>query len=489
MVAAEIRAQQTSEPLAEFDAAPETVRRIPESLSHEYCAAAIAIEGETLTVAFAAAPSGAAVRRIARATGLTVRPVLAPRERIEAQLARVFGAAVGAIAADTDDNAPAVRAVDRMHRRALAERCSDMHIEPSDRGARIRFRIDGLMRDVEHLPEAVAPAVVSRLKVLAGMDIAERRAPQDGRYTLRVGARSLDARVSSVPAHTGEKIVVRLLDHQTQLPSLDELGMPGQLARLFRCAIELSYGFVVVAGPTGSGKTTTLYAALAHLNTPDRNICTVEDPVERAIPGVTQVQVNARAGVSFASVLRALLRQDPNVLMIGEVRDAETASTAASAALSGQIVFATLHSNDAPRTIDRLVELGLARSSIAAALGTIVAQRLVRRLCIACRRPQETDAGIAQLLDVECDWVHFAPVGCALCKGTGFSGRTGIFEAIAVDDEIRDAVARGASTVAITGLARAGGYRTMTIDCVEKCRAGVTSISELRRVAPHAILQ
>jgi type IV pilus assembly protein PilB len=450
-----------------------TVRLIPESLSYEYRAAALAVADDVLTVAFATSPNDTAIARIERATGLRVDAVLESRERVEERLARVFGAhSTAAATVPEADDAPAVRAVDRIHRQALYERCSDVHIEPADGGARIRFRVDGLLREVERLPEALSAAVVSRLKILAGMDIAERRAPQDGRYTLAFGEHSLDARVSSVPAHGGEKLVVRLLDHQAVLPELAELGMSRHLEQTFRRAIELSCGLIVVAGPTGSGKTTTLYAALAHLNTPERNICTVEDPVERAIPGVTQVQVNARAGVTFGTVLRALLRQDPNVLMVGEVRDEETASTAASAALSGQIVLATLHSNDAPRTIDRLVELGVARSSIAASLGAIVAQRLVRRLCADCRRPQRS--GYRE---------HFVPVGCQLCGGAGFRGRIGVFEAVVIDDTIRGAISGGASSVTVAALAREAGYRTMSTDCLEKCRSGVTSVCELRRVA------
>lgn len=450
-----------------------TVRLIPESLAYECCAVAIALDGNMLTVAFSSTPGDDSIHRVQRATGKHVNAIVATRERIETQLARVYGVASALTTMQDSDDAPAVRAVDRIHRRALYERCSDVHLEPVDRGVRVRFRVDGLLREVDRLPEGLSAAVVSRLKVLAGMDIAERRAPQDGRYTLAFGERSLDARVSSVPAHGGEKLVIRILDQQAVVPALRELGMPEDLERMFRKAIGLSCGFVVVAGPTGSGKTTTLYAALAHLNTPERNICTVEDPVERAIAGITQVQVNARAGVTFAIVLRALLRQDPNVLMIGEMRDEETASTAASAALSGQIVFATLHSNDAPRTVDRLIELGVARSSIAAGLGTVLAQRLVRRLCAGCRRRTIEDGA-----------VQFSPVGCELCAGTGFSGRIGIFEALVVDDAIRDAIGAGATSAAVATLARAAGYRTMTADCLDKCRAGITSLCELRRVAP-----
>jgi type IV pilus assembly protein PilB len=457
------------------------VRRIPESLAWEYGALAINVSEETLTVAFANAPHAGALRRIERAAGLRVVPAVAPADQIQKELARVFGRA--AITQAPTSDAPAVRAADRLHERAFFERCSDIHIEPRAQGARVRFRIDGFLREVESLDDPLAAAVISRVKLLAGMDIADNRRPQDGRYTIRVAERTVDMRVSTVPAREGEKIVIRLLDHHARLPSLRELGMPERIREAFAEVIAHSCGFIVVCGPTGSGKTTSLYAALAELNTPERNVCTVEDPVEQAVAGATQVQVNVKAGVTFASVLRSLLRQDPNVIMVGEMRDAETANIAVSAALSGQMVFTTLHSNDAPRCIERLAELNVARSPLAAGLTAILAQRLVRRLCPHCKSEYSIDAATAQRYGLDPNRSYFQARGCERCNGAGYHDRIGIFELIAIDDPLREAIAGGASSTALAALARERGYRRMAEDCVEKLHAGVTSVEEFARTA------
>ncbi|HTV74135.1 MAG TPA: GspE/PulE family protein [Candidatus Acidoferrales bacterium] len=457
------------------------VRRIPESLAWEYGALAVAADPQTLTVAFAQPPPQDAIARLERATALHVTAVLAPADQIQRELSRVFGR--DAVAQTRLSDAPAVRAVDHLHERAFFERCSDIHIEPVPGGARVRFRVDGFLRDVDHLDDQLASAVASRIKILAAMDIAERRQPQDGRYTISLAEHTLDMRVSSVPARDGEKIVIRLLDHHARLPSLEELGMPEAIREAFSDVVSQSCGFVVVCGPTGSGKTTSLYAALAKLNSPERNICTVEDPVEQAISGITQVQVNTKAGVTFASVLRSLLRQDPDVIMVGEMRDPETANTAISAALSGQMVFTTLHSNDAPRTLDRLGELGVARSSLAAGVSGILAQRLVRRLCPHCKHGVRLDEALAEKFGLERDRLYFEARGCERCNGLGYRDRIGIFEFIAVDDRLRDAISSGLSSVALTQFARERGYRRMAEDCLDKLRSGTTSIEEFRRVA------
>lgn len=469
------------------DASPAIVRRIPEALAWEFEALAVSLEAGVLTVAFANAPTPAAIARIERATALQVCAVRAPADRVRKGLSHVFGRGAVAPGRGIGGDAPAVRAVDALHERAFFDRCSDIHIEPHARGSRVRFRIDGFLREVESFDEGIAPAITSRIKVLAGMDIAEKRQPQDGRYTLEIAGHVLDARVSSMPARDGEKIVVRLLDHHAQLPSLEDLGMAPEMQERFRETIERSCGFIVVCGPTGSGKTTSLYAALSHLNAPERNLCTVEDPVEQAIAGITQVQVNARAGVSFASVLRALLRQDPNVIMVGEMRDAETANTAIAASLAGQLVLATLHSNDAPRTVERLVELGVTRSSMAAGLSAVVAQRLVRLLCPACKVATRPSAADVARYGFAPDETIYEPHGCERCSGVGYRGRIGIFEMLAVDDVIRDAIIAGASSVTVGSLAP--GYRTMTEDGLAKCRAGITSLAEVTRVAVTGILR
>lgn len=457
------------------------VRTIPENLAWEYGALPLGASENTLTVAFAGEPPEGAIRRIERATGLRVQALSLPADQIQKELSRVFGRQ--SIAPTLNSDAPAVRALDRLHERAFFERCSDIHIEPYVGGARVRLRIDGFLREVEHIEDPLALAIVSRIKVLAGMDISDKRQPQDGRHTIRIAERSIDLRVSSVPARDGEKIVIRLLDHHARLPSLAKLGMPEEIRTAFSSLIGQSCGFIVVCGPTNSGKTTSLYAALAALNVPERNLCTVEDPVEQALAGITQVQVNVKAGVTFASILRSLLRQDPDVLMVGEMRDGETANTAVSAALAGQMVFTTLHANDAPRSIARLSELGVTRSSLAAGLSAALAQRLVRRLCTHCKRATRIDAVTAQRYGLQQEHVYFEAQGCERCDGVGYHDRIGIFELIVLDEELRDAVAGGASSLTLAQLARRRGYRPMVDDCLDKVRSGVTSISELARVA------
>jgi type IV pilus assembly protein PilB len=465
--------------------APSIARMIPLGIAQEFGALAVSCDGERLFVAFGDVPSEIALSRIERSTSLRVVPLRARHEQIALALGRAWGtSAQPPVLRNEPIDAPAVRAVDDLHDRAFVARASDIHIEPTHEGARARFRVDGVLREAGRFESGLAQAMVSRIKVLAGMDIAERRQPQDGRYSVTIAGHAIDARVSSVPSIDGETLAVRLLDRRANLPGLNELGLPHDLVARYREAVARPAGFIAVCGPTGSGKTTTLYASLAHLDAGTRNICTVEDPVEQTISGTTQVQVNTRAGATFSSILRAMLRQDPDVIMVGEMRDAETAKTALHAALSGRMVVSTLHSADAPRAIDRLEELGLSRASLAAGLSALLAQRLVRRLCQACKEPASIDASTAERLRVERERTYFEARGCERCDGSGYSGRTGVFEFIAVDDTVRDAVASGASSVAISRLARKQGFRPMADDAMAKCRDGITSLSELSRVAP-----
>ncbi len=379
-------------------------------------------------------------------------------------------------------DAPAVRAVDTTFRRAIGLRASDVHIEPLDDGlGRVRIRVDGILRPAETIVTETYAPFVSRIKLLAGMDIANRRIPQDGRYSMTYDGRQVDARVSSVPTMDGEKLVIRLLDHHVALPRLDDLGMEPRSLAFYRTVAHAPWGFVVVSGPTGSGKTTTLYASIAELDRTARNVCTVEDPIEARLAGAAQVQVNVRAGLTFPTVLRSFMRQDPDVIMIGEMRDAETVGVGVSAALAGQTVFATVHSNDAPRTVDRLVELGVERHSLAAAVTAVVAQRLVRRLCVHCRRRATIPGDLRRTLpDGAETW--FLPVGCSACDASGYAGRTGIFEVLSVDDAIRDAIASGASSATIGQLAAARGHRSLFDDAARVLIDGTTSFEEIERV-------
>jgi general secretion pathway protein E len=313
------------------------------------------------------------------------------------------------------------------------------------------------------------------------MDIADKRQPQDGRLSVPFEQRDIDARVSSMPTIDGEKLVIRLLDHQTQTCDIGALGMPPAMLATYRRLLRSPWGFIVVTGPTGSGKTTTLYASLADLDATTKNVCSVEDPVEMRVRGVTQVGVNPRAGVTFESALRGFMRQDPNVIMVGEMRDAQTAAVAISASLAGQLVFTTLHSNDAPRTVERLIELGVARGSLAAGLTAVLAQRLVRRLCEGCRFPAPIPPDLsAQLATQARHW--WVPAGCPACGGTGYSGRVGVYEMLVIDDVLRDTIGTGGSSVAIAQHAVQAGYRPMFHDGLAKVEAGETSFEELIRV-------
>ena len=381
-----------------------------------------------------------------------------------------------------DENAPAVREVDALHAKAAAAHASDVHVEPERRGGRIRYRVDGILREMQALSPDVYAQVVSRIKLLAGMDIADKRQPQDGRYAIEADGRSIDARVSSVPTIDGEKIVIRLLDDHAAIPTLSSLAMPRACADRFRRAVHAPHGFIIVCGPTGSGKTTTLYAAMSERNSESQNLCSVEDPVEVRIPGVAQVQVNPRAGVTFASAVRAFLRQDPNVIMVGEMRDEETASVAASASLSGQLVMTTLHSNDAPRSIDRLLELGVARHTIAAGLTAIVAQRLVRRLCRHCKTAVAAAPLFANCLGIAAGTQVYEPRGCASCRDSGYSGRAALFEVMFVEDSLRTLIGSGGAGVDLRGAAWELGYRPMVEDGARRVMAGETSLAEIERV-------
>ncbi|HEV7180554.1 MAG TPA: GspE/PulE family protein [Candidatus Baltobacteraceae bacterium] len=403
------------------------------------------------------------------------------------RLVAAYGETAGDETVERGDAPPAIRAVDELHDAAVRAGASDIHVEPTDEGGRVRQRVDGLLREMHTVPASLFAQIISRIKLLAAMDIADRRQPQDGRYSITLHGRSIDARVSSMPTIAGEKLVVRLLDMHARVPSLELLGMPPELLRHYRRLIHAPYGFVVICGPTGSGKTTTLYASIDERNVEGEHVCTVEDPVEVRMPGVAQVQVHARAGVTFAAALRSFLRQDPNVIMIGEMRDGETAGVAMSAALSGQLVMTSLHANDAPRTVDRLVELGLERHALAAGLSGIVAQRLVRQLCDHCkRRARITDAD-ARLLRLESGQFAYEAGGCEKCNGTGYRGRLGIFEFFPVTTAVRTAIANEESSVAIAEAARATGYEPMIVHGMRRMQRGETSVEELRRVLGFAI--
>lgn len=382
---------------------------------------------------------------------------------------------------------PAVRIVSEMIASALKKNASDLHLEPQATNVVARMRVDGLLRDLRREPRTIQNALTSRIKILSDMDIAERRVPQDGRFLVRMGAKNVEVRVSTLPTQYGEKVVMRLLNPDAGLLQLTELKLPGQVDRRLREVLSLPQGMALVTGPTGSGKSTTLYSALNLLRRPAVNIVTVEDPVEYVLPGINQVHVNVRAGLTFASCLRSILRQDPNVIMIGEIRDKETAEIAMKASQTGHLVLSTLHTNDSLSAITRLLDLGIPGFLIASSVTAILSQRLVRRLCRCHRRVEVAGEVAARLASI-----GFAsrienvgvPAGCEECDQTGYRGRMGIYEIVPFDESVREAVRDGAKIEEIRGYVRGLGIKNMQEDALDKVVEGITSIDEVMRVVP-----
>jgi general secretion pathway protein E len=382
---------------------------------------------------------------------------------------------------DAQDDAPIIRLINGLISEAARTGASDIHIEPYETALIVRLRVDGVLREVLSLPQRLAPLLVSRVKVMARLDIAERRLPQDGRISLSLGGKSLDVRVSTLPARSGERVVMRLLDKDQANLELEELGMDAGVLAAFRNALREPNGIILVTGPTGSGKTTTLYAGLGVLNDASRNILTIEDPVEYAIGGVGQTQVNAKVGLTFAAGLRAILRQDPDVVMVGEIRDAETAQIAVQASLTGHLVLSTVHTNDAPGAVTRLKDMGVETFLLASTLRLILAQRLVRRLCPACRRAEPADTETARLVAVPVGHALYRAAGCGRCNQTGYVGRIGVYEAVRVDDRIRRLIAEGADEHALADAAFPKGG-TLSEAARRAVAEGVTTVEEAIRV-------
>jgi type IV pilus assembly protein PilB len=384
---------------------------------------------------------------------------------------------------------PIVRLANFLIREAVNLGASDIHIEPQEKKLVVRYRVDGVLRIFHEFPINVKDAVVARFKIMANLDISERRKPQDGRIRAKIGNRKVDLRVSTVPVVYGEKIVMRIQEAEKYLSvKLEDLGFEHDDLEKFRRAIWTPWGMILVTGPTGSGKTTTLYASLMERNSPDVNIMTAEDPVEVSIPGLNQVQVNERIGLTFASVLRAFLRQDPDIILIGEIRDTETAEIGIKAALTGHLVFSTLHTNDAHSSITRLVDMGIEPFLVGSSLILVVAQRLLRKLCTKCRLVDDTPKealvrlGVLKSLDEKVTIYKANPEGCDECKGTGYKGRTAVHEILEVDEEMRKLIVKGATAEDIRDLAKSRGMRTLYEAGILKVRKGITDIAEVGRV-------
>jgi type IV pilus assembly protein PilB len=383
------------------------------------------------------------------------------------------------------EDASVIQLVQRVMEEAVERGASDIHFEPQEEQMRVRYRIDGVLTEAAIVPASAIPAVTSRIKILSDLDIAERRIPQDGRVTTQAAGRAIDLRVATLPAQYGEKVVMRILDTSKAMVAIETLGMLPQALERFTKAFSQSHGAVLVTGPTGSGKSTSLYAALNQLNTIDKNIITIEDPVEYQLEGLTQVQVNKKAGLTFAKGLRSMMRSDPDIIMVGEIRDHETAQIAIESALTGHLVLSTLHTNDAPGAISRLIEMGIEPFLVGSAVDCVVAQRLARLLCEECKKRVTLPAEVMRAngfnvgLDLEC----YEPVGCARCGGSGYKGRVGLYEVMWVSETIRSlAVAREpAETIAHAAVHE--GMMRLREDGLEKVRRGLTSIAEIARVA------
>jgi len=459
------------------------------------------LDERTLLVACAEPENVIGLDDVRMATGYEVRAAVSSPEDIEALISQLsrLSESVRAVeeTVDEDDGgqviellesaeqAPVVKLVHSIIADAVERGASDIHFEPSMGDMRVRLRVDGVALDSTTVPKRLAAGVVSRIKIMAELDIAERRVPQDGRVGLTVDGCFIDLRVATLPVVRGESVAMRILDKGQMILDLDGLGVDERERDLLRSAIGRIHGAVLVTGPTGAGKTTTLYAALSEVNTPDRTVITIEDPVEYELEGVKQVQVNPKAGLTFATGLRSMVRSDPDVLMVGEIRDRETAQIAIESALTGHLVLSTMHTNDAPMAAARLIEMGIEPFLIASGLECVVAQRLARRLCENCRQPVKVTAGELALHGFAGgggDLDAYEPVGCVRCTDTGYRGRVGLYEAMTLSDEIRALILAKAPSDEIAAAAVAGGMRPLREDGLEKVRAGITSIAEVLRV-------
>jgi type IV pilus assembly protein PilB len=488
---------------------PSVVRLIPENMALKHEIIPIRLENNTVTVAASDPLNATAFDDVRIYTGHEVYPVMADGEQIRSLISRHFGSqkAIEAaeefsranslflkdqalVVADSDSSqevgeSPAVKLINILIEQAVQGSASDIHIEPQQRNVRIRFRIDGQLQDVMQADIDILPAIVSRIKVIAGMNIAEKRLPQDGRITYRMSANEVDLRISVLPTIFGEKVVIRVINKDTYNVPKDKLGFLPENLAVFEEIMKNPHGVILVTGPTGSGKTTTLYTAIKDLNKANVNIVTVEDPVESAIRGISQVQVNPKAGLSFANSLRSILRQDPDIILIGEIRDAETAEIAIRAAITGHLVLSTLHTNDVASSVIRLVDMGIQPFLVSTSVVGVIAQRLVRRICKNCKTAYTPSEEELVLFDAksEAASVLYRGKGCEMCKGTGYKGRTAIHEVMKIGSELRQAIYKGESADTLKEIAVRSGMITLRENCRKLVLEGVTTLEEMVKVA------
>lgn len=490
--------------LGDFPVDGSAVAAFPDAVARRYTALGIAFENDRIVVAMADPANVVALDDIRSITGRDVKPVVGTRADILAAINRYHRAdsdlddlsSTLDAASECDDlskvreivdDAPIVKFVNLLITQAVQDRASDIHIEPAERDLRVRFRIDGVLHEVMRSPKSITSGVTSRLKIMADINIAERRVPQDGRLSVTVGGKKIDLRVATLPTVWGEKVVMRILDNSTAMLTLADLGFSNAAYERYARSFTKPYGMILVTGPTGSGKSTTLYATLNIVSTPDKNVITVEDPVEYRLAGINQVQTNAKAGLTFASALRSILRSDPDVVLIGEIRDHETAQIAIEASLTGHLVLSTLHTNNAPSAVSRLIEMGIEPFLVGSSMDCVLAQRLARRLCSKCREAYTPQPEI--LRAARFPWVDGDPlpqlyraVGCQNCSKTGYKGRLALQEVMVVSEAIERLAVERASGETIARAAIEEGMTTLRDDGLSKVAAGITSLEEILRV-------
>ena len=494
--------------LSNFIIMPEVVALVPEVLARKYTLIPIFRVGDSISVAMADPLNIFATDELKLKTKLDIETCLAPEDEIKNAINQYYSVSddmgkmiqsleneAGSLAESGEvemkklesliEEAPVIKLVNMLFLEAARQGASDIHIEPEETFLRVRYRVDGILHEVSTIPRKLQPAVISRIKILASMDIAERRVPQDGRIQIRIGPKQIDLRVSTVPTVYGENVVIRLLDTSQMTVRLSDLGLGPENIEIYGKLLKSPYGIILITGPTGSGKTTTLYASLNQINDVGKNIVTIEDPVEYRLPMVRQIQVNTKVELTFASGLRSILRQDPDVVMVGEMRDEETARIAIQAALTGHLVFSTIHTNDAAGAVSRLIDMGIEPFLITSSVIGLVAQRLVRRLCKECKVPYKASKAEMETLGIKdsgSELTLYNAVGCDACRKMGFKGRIAIHEVLVPDNEVRRLTIQKASSDEIKRYAASQGMKTLVYDGLQKAKAGLTSLEEVLRV-------
>jgi type IV pilus assembly protein PilB len=473
---------------------------IGEKTARQYLVMPISLLGVTLTVAIADPLNVFILDDLRNVTGKEIEIVIASESQILKVIDQFYSSPSTGMAhaghpmegrdiekdEPLTEEAPVIRIVNLIIKEALRQRASDIHIEPQEQGMRVRFRIDGILQDILTIPKESKNAVGVRIKLMANLDITNTQTPQDGRFKMKVGKQEVDFRVSMLPTTFGQKIVMRVLDKNNLSVGLSKLGFSKNSVTILEASIYKPYGMILVTGPTGSGKSTTLYSLISKLNTPERNIITIEEPVEYLVDGLTQIEVKADIGLNFATGLKAVLRQSPDIVMVGEIRDAETADIAIKAALTGQLVLSTLHTNSAAGAVTRLIDMGLEPFLVASSLVLVCAQRLCRRICDSCKKPMDMTPEVLKKIQhrLKADTILYEGKGCERCRGTGYKGRVGVTEVLQIDDHIRDMLLKKSTSIEITRYAQKNqGMKLLFDDVIDKMCAGETTLTEVFRVA------